>query len=842
MSPIDIVIRALLEDKGFQQALKSQKELKDASTSASKETKAGMESAAKAAQTLEKETRKVADSFGEMGDAIKQGIGIDIGRRITDGLLEAAKAGVQFNATVEQQTIAFESLLKSASAAQERVAMLYDFAATTPFEFEEVMQSDRVLQSLTRGALAGAEGLRMVGDTAADVARPLRDVDMWMGRVYAGLRSGTPIGEATLRLIEMGAISGDTARKLNEMAEKGTAMTNTMEVMQQSFGHHAGAMEKQSKTLNGQLSTMRDNFKQLAGTGAAEIFETIKTSVEAINKVIGSSTFQGGFKALIETSGASQLGKAARGAGQLSTQTPNRLDTLGAMGELIGGAAGGSSGDPSSALAGSIATFLNAKRAAGEMDEGDLARLTKKLGLLQQIEDAEKRLQLLKEMAAGLRGAAPKGAAKLSEEDVEAAFLAHIKDQEVEIERYKDFLAIEQQLDEEALAAKEKYEREFKDLEAQHHDVMEDHRRDVMRQTQVDQDALRVKRDELALKRAILDADFRTPENQKRSERMGLLRQEIAALDDLIEKLTKRRDLENDAAAKEALNQQVIGLGDQKRALQVQQVGISGQADPFSFGEQFTKTVTDLQNQWGTAAEQMANSFRDVFNSAISTISNGITGLIMGTQTWGQALLNIGVSILQSIIQAIVTMGVRWVMTQMMMAIAGKAIQASMVAANAPLAAASAAIWATPATLATIASYGAAAAAAPAFITAANASVMASSMVGGFKEGGFTGDGDPNAVAGVAHKGEFYFTAPQTRAIGVGNLQAMARSAGGGGGGGIAAALQGAGGGAAAGGGAEVHVGFLGNDHAVAEFLESGRGRKMIVDVVERKVLEMQQS
>jgi phage-related minor tail protein len=43
-----------------------------------------------------------------------------------------------------------------------------------------------------------------------------------------------------------------------------------------------------------------------------------------------------------------------------------------------------------------------------------------------------------------------------------------------------------------------------------------------------------------------------------------------------------------------------------------------------------------------------------------------------------------------------------------------------------------------------------------------------------FKTGGYTGDGNPNDVAGIVHAGEYVMTAEQTRRIGVGNLQALA--------------------------------------------------------------------
>lgn len=52
------------------------------------------------------------------------------------------------------------------------------------------------------------------------------------------------------------------------------------------------------------------------------------------------------------------------------------------------------------------------------------------------------------------------------------------------------------------------------------------------------------------------------------------------------------------------------------------------------------------------------------------------------------------------------------------------------------------------------------------------AGILASTAAG-FKTGGYTGDGDPNAEAGVVHKGEYVFDAKATRRLGKGTLEAL---------------------------------------------------------------------
>lgn len=185
-----------------------------------------------------------------------------------------------------------------------------------------------------------------------------------------------------------------------------------------------------------------------------------------------------------------------------------------------------------------------------------------------------------------------------------------------------------------------------------------------------------------------------------------------------------------------------------------------------SFQQSFSLALAELQEKWGTWATSAAQAFSSVFESSIQSISDGITGLIMMTKTWGQAFREIGLSILTSVVQAIVQMGVRWIATRILMATVGRAIQAAEIATalgvSAAHAAALSAIWATPATLATTASYGAAASMAPAAIMAATAIVKGTSLATtAFAEGGLT-PGRPT-LAMVGERGpEFVVNAGAT--------------------------------------------------------------------------------
>jgi len=77
-----------------------------------------------------------------------------------------------------------------------------------------------------------------------------------------------------------------------------------------------------------------------------------------------------------------------------------------------------------------------------------------------------------------------------------------------------------------------------------------------------------------------------------------------------------------------------------------------------------------------------------------------------------------------------------------------------------------AAAWTPAAFMASIGSFGAAAA-------IGIAAVLALGALGGFRKGGYTGNGGVDDVAGVVHGKEFVFDAAATSRIGVSNLEAM---------------------------------------------------------------------
>jgi hypothetical protein len=707
---------------------------------------------------------------------------------VSAGFASAVTAGVRFNAMIEQQTVAFGTLLGSMEAAQKRLQDLTDFAARTPFELGEIVEASKLLQALTGGALAAGEQLRMVGDAAAATGRSLQETSMWIGRLYAGLESGTPVGEATLRLLEMGLISGDTARELNALAQSGGGVGRAVEIIGETFAKTSGAMAAQAGTLKGILSTLRDNLRILAADATVPIFDSLKASLEgllafpwkAVGERIGAlialgiNSIQGGtfpqYLGLLIEAGF-ELG--ARGATAVMDRVMGYLSGPGfwrglasavisfssetlrflvvGMGELARLSAGAMLSVGESLQSG-VSAALNA---IGRQIQGLVNDVVTAWNLVTRQNVAPVQIgQVQFGGTSGLREASD----ALVEEYVQAVFsrIDSISQKLRDLigagggDPFAGDLSALNRL------------RELMDGVRKQSEAVIAAETDpavpaaVARRASVVSVERNLKVQLLALEqaRAQVDGDFTKTAVEKYREKVALIQQERDALRDVIGYLRAQAELANDETQRQQLLGRVDAAERQLSGLNREQAGLG--PDPSSFGQVMSDTLTQLQDQFGTTAQIIARGFSTTIQSAVDGVASSISGLLNLTMTWGEALRNIGQSIISGVINAISRMFAEWIAKRTLMAM--KDIALSKMEAIAGMG---------PALMKSISSYGVAALVG----AAALAAVIAAS--GGFREGGFTGAGDPSAPAGVVHRGEFVFSAPAVQRIGLGNLEAM---------------------------------------------------------------------
>lgn len=158
------------------------------------------------------------------------------------------------------------------------------------------------------------------------------------------------------------------------------------------------------------------------------------------------------------------------------------------------------------------------------------------------------------------------------------------------------------------------------------------------------------------------------------------------------------------------------------------------------------KRMAAMWEEW-----QQQSEINSMLGTAIDSLQGGassaLTGLINGTQSLQESFANIGSTILNSVVSALVEMGIQWVKSQLMGQAANQAaIVSNQAMATAALAASTAtgvasastllAAWSPAAMAASVASYGGASAAGMAGYTAAMASAKTMSIAGAREHGG----------------------------------------------------------------------------------------------------------
>ncbi len=203
------------------------------------------------------------------------------------GLIATVFAGAVFGrfiqgavgaaSSLEALNAQFKVLLGSQEEANKRMKELVKFSAQTPFQIQDIAQANKVLQSLTGGLLATAEGMKLVGDAAAFSDRPIREISVQIGRLFSGIQAGTAVGEPIARLRELGIISAKTGQQISDLLKQGMKGDQVWALAERELRKVTGTMEAMSKTTKGLWSTFKDNLNLVLAEFGKQLLPLVKT-------------------------------------------------------------------------------------------------------------------------------------------------------------------------------------------------------------------------------------------------------------------------------------------------------------------------------------------------------------------------------------------------------------------------------------------------------------------------------------------------------------------------------------------------------------------------------------
>lgn len=212
-----------------------------------------------------------------------------------DKLKDFASAIATVRGEYQQLEIAFETMLGSKSQADALMAQLIDTAATTPFEMKEIAESSKMLLAYGMAADEVNGTLIRLGDIAAGLSIPIKDLaflygtTMVQGRLYTQdlnqfLGRGIPLAD------ELAKQFGKNKSEVKKLVEEGKIgfpeVQKAIEALTNEGSKFGGLMEAQSKTIKGQKSNIEDAWEQMMNEIGRSQEENISGALDITGKLI----------------------------------------------------------------------------------------------------------------------------------------------------------------------------------------------------------------------------------------------------------------------------------------------------------------------------------------------------------------------------------------------------------------------------------------------------------------------------------------------------------------------------------------------------------------------------
>lgn len=208
------------------------------------------------------------------GAAVAGAFSLGAAARLTQAFVEAGSEMETFESRLT-------TLMGSAAEARARMQELFQFAATTPFELNQVVAAETTL----RGFGAAAEELMpglidFAATTGADMSQAAIDIGKAWSQGATGLESD--FGRVLRKQIELSTGVNATTMELEDFRQ---ALLDTL-----GNGIFAGGADRLSRTFAGMMSNLRDEWSRFKlAVSDAGLFNNVKGALSVTLDLIGDN-------------------------------------------------------------------------------------------------------------------------------------------------------------------------------------------------------------------------------------------------------------------------------------------------------------------------------------------------------------------------------------------------------------------------------------------------------------------------------------------------------------------------------------------------------------------------
>lgn len=217
--------------------------------------------------------------------------GLFILDKVKDYATEVVKTGISYNAMSEQAQVAWATILGSQSKASQMMKDIEKYAAETPFS---KMGVDAMAKQLTNAGFHGKalfDQLTKFGNMGSAFGIQ-EDSLKEMVRQYSQVQQAQVAYTEDLNILQdrgipiykaLGEVMGVPVSQVRKLASEGKVTADVYNKAIDSIANKTtGAMENQSKTFSGMMSTLQDNLSMLAGALAKPIFDKMKENLQGL--------------------------------------------------------------------------------------------------------------------------------------------------------------------------------------------------------------------------------------------------------------------------------------------------------------------------------------------------------------------------------------------------------------------------------------------------------------------------------------------------------------------------------------------------------------------------------
>ena len=210
------------------------------------------------------------------------------------GAKQFVSMGIEYNAQIESYRVGLTNMLGDAQAANEAMAAIQEDAARTPFSVDSLTQANQLLISAGENAGYSRKVIMALGDAVSATGGGNAE----LSRMAANLQQIANVGKASAIDIKQFAYAGinvyqvladytgKTVQEVQNMTISYDLLSNALIAASEEGGRYYNAMDTQSQTMNGRVSTLKDNVSQLAGLLTGDLSSGIGVAIGKLNDMV----------------------------------------------------------------------------------------------------------------------------------------------------------------------------------------------------------------------------------------------------------------------------------------------------------------------------------------------------------------------------------------------------------------------------------------------------------------------------------------------------------------------------------------------------------------------------